>query len=255
MAEKFSLKWNDYISNVTKKFSSLRNEDDFYDVTLVSSDKRQVSAHKVVLSSCSDYFKTVLKNNNKTSNTILCLENIYFEELNQMLDYVYNGEVSIDEDKLTRFLTIAQRFQLEGLLSVSDGSEEYQREQEESTYVSEVNQQQNETHFLSKIEDVEDKLKSHVTKEKIIFSSEKFHNIEELNEKIKENILRLEGTKRCKCKICNKLSRDFTDAQKHVEIHFDGLSFPCQSCGKTFRSRNALRQHKYIYTQCNKTLF
>ena len=61
MGEKFSLKWNNYLVNVTKQFSSLRNEDEFSDVTLVSSDKRQVSAHKVVLSSSSDYFKTKAK--------------------------------------------------------------------------------------------------------------------------------------------------------------------------------------------------
>ena len=121
MAEKFSLKWNDYLANVTKKFSSLRNEDEFSDVTLVSSDKRQVSAHKVVLSSCSDYFKTILRSNNKSKDIILCLENISHEELNYVLDYVYNGEVKIEQDKLDRFLTIAQRFQLEGLISDESG--------------------------------------------------------------------------------------------------------------------------------------
>ena len=248
MAEKFSLKWNDYISNVTKKFSSLRNEDDFYDVTLVSSDKRQVSAHKVVLSSCSDYFKTVLKNNNKTSNTILCLENIYFDELNHMLDYVYNGEVSIDEDKLDRFLTIAQRFQLEGL--ISDGSTEYQTEQERTAYTSGVIQQQKAEPFLSEIEVVEDKLKTPVGKEQIIVSSEDFHSIEELDERLKDHVLRVEGTKKYECTICNKLSKDITDAKRHVEVHFDGLCFPCQTCGKTFRSRNALKKHKWL-TKCN----
>ena len=76
MGEKFSLKWNDYLVNVTKKFSVLRNEDEFSDVTLVSSDKRQVSAHKVVLASSSDYFKTILPTNNKSNDIILCLENI-----------------------------------------------------------------------------------------------------------------------------------------------------------------------------------
>merc|ERR1739838_333277 len=121
MGEKFSLKWNDYLVNVTKKFSSLRNEDEFSDVTLVSSDKRQVSAHKVVLSSSSDYFKTILQSNNKNKDTILCLENISHEELNYMLDYIYKGEVKIEQDQLDRFLTIAHRFQLEGLISDESG--------------------------------------------------------------------------------------------------------------------------------------
>merc|ERR1739838_236500 len=126
MGEKFSLKWNDYLVNVTKKFSILRNEEEFSDVTLVSSDKRQVSAHKVVLSSSSDYFKTILRGNNKSKDVILCLENITHEELNNVLDYVYNGEVNMEQDRLDRFLTIAQRFQLEGL--ISDENDELQKE-------------------------------------------------------------------------------------------------------------------------------
>merc|ERR1739838_1282039 len=137
MGEKFSLKWNDYLVNVTKKFSILRNEDEFSDVTLVSSDKRQVSAHKVVLSSSSDYFKTILQNNNKSQDMILCLEHISHEELNNMLDYVYKGEVNIEQDQLDRFLTIAQRFQLEGL--VSDESGELEAEDTQSSVVNNSN--------------------------------------------------------------------------------------------------------------------
>ena len=43
MSEKFCLKWNDFHTNVSKSFSRLRNENDFYDVTLVSDDQKQVS--------------------------------------------------------------------------------------------------------------------------------------------------------------------------------------------------------------------
>ena len=45
------------------------------------------------------------------------------------------------------------------------------------------------------------------------------------------------------CAICNKLSGDFTDAKKHVEVHFDGLCFQCETCDKTFKSRNTLKSH------------
>ena len=33
--EKFCLKWNDFQANVSKTFSSLRKEQDFYDITLL----------------------------------------------------------------------------------------------------------------------------------------------------------------------------------------------------------------------------
>ena len=45
--EKFSLKWNDFNSNVHKSFRNLRTEDDFFDITLVGDDYKHVTAHKV----------------------------------------------------------------------------------------------------------------------------------------------------------------------------------------------------------------
>ena len=63
MSEKFCLKWNDFESNVSNSFSLLRNEDYLHDVTIVSDDNEQISAHKLVLSACSEYFKNIFKKN------------------------------------------------------------------------------------------------------------------------------------------------------------------------------------------------
>ena len=59
-SEKFSLKWNDFEKNVSKSFSQMRQQTGLFDVTLVSSDQKQVSAHRLVLSACSDFFKNIL---------------------------------------------------------------------------------------------------------------------------------------------------------------------------------------------------
>ena len=75
MAEKFCLKWNDFQTNINNSFRKLRCADDFYDVTLVSDDQKQVSAHKVVLSTSSEYFKNILKSN-KHSHPLLCLNGV-----------------------------------------------------------------------------------------------------------------------------------------------------------------------------------
>ena len=41
--EKFCLKWNDFQANVSKSFSALRKEEDFYDVTLVTDDEQHIA--------------------------------------------------------------------------------------------------------------------------------------------------------------------------------------------------------------------
>ena len=48
-----------------------------------------------------------------------------------------------------------------------------------------------------------------------------------------------------KCKSCGKTAKSNSQIRKHVELHIDGLSFPCQQCDSTFRSRNTLAIHKH----------
>jgi hypothetical protein len=45
-SEKFCLKWNDFETNISGAFRELREEKDFFDVTLACDDS-QIQAHKV----------------------------------------------------------------------------------------------------------------------------------------------------------------------------------------------------------------
>jgi hypothetical protein len=45
--EKFCLRWNDFETNISVAFRELRDEKDFFDVTLACDDSSQVQAHKV----------------------------------------------------------------------------------------------------------------------------------------------------------------------------------------------------------------
>ena len=47
-----------------------------------------------------------------------------------------------------------------------------------------------------------------------------------------------------KCKLCGKEAKRSIDMKRHIETHLEGLSYPCQVCGKTFRSRNSLNTHR-----------
>ena len=117
MSEKFCLKWNDFNSNVSKSFGLFRNEDYLHDVTLVSDDHKQVSAHKLVLSASSEYFKDIFQQNSRpNTHPLLCLDGISSHDLNNIMDYIYIGEVQIFQENQDRFLNIAQRLKLEGLM-------------------------------------------------------------------------------------------------------------------------------------------
>ena len=66
MSEKLCLQWNDFKENATTAFGSLREDNDFADVTLACEDGEQVEAHKVILASSSPFFKNLLKRNKHT---------------------------------------------------------------------------------------------------------------------------------------------------------------------------------------------
>ena len=56
--ENFCLRWNDFESNLSSAFRELRDDADFFDVTL-ATDEDEIKAHKVVLSACSPHLKKV----------------------------------------------------------------------------------------------------------------------------------------------------------------------------------------------------
>ena len=87
------------------------------------SDKCMHLTHKLVLSSCSEYFMNIFKNK-KHAHPLICLEGITNSDLTNILDYMYNGEVKIFQENLDRFLAIAQRFQLQGLMMKEGDSTE-----------------------------------------------------------------------------------------------------------------------------------
>jgi len=57
----------------------------------------------------------------------------------------------------------------------------------------------------------------------------------ELDQKIKSMIDVIDGV--FTCKVCGKTAKLKTNLNNHIETHIEGLSFPCQQCEKTFRSR------------------
>jgi len=111
--EKFCLKWNEFESNVSTAFRELRDDKDFFDVTL-ACEGNQLEAHKVILSACSPFFRSVLKRNPHT-HPLLYLKGIKYEDVLAVLNFMYHGEVNIAQDELNSFLAVAEDLQVKGL--------------------------------------------------------------------------------------------------------------------------------------------
>ncbi|XP_023339304.1 protein abrupt isoform X29 [Eurytemora carolleeae] len=118
--EKFCLKWNDFESNISLAFREIRDEKDFFDVTLACDDD-QLQAHKVILSACSPFFRNILKRN-PHQHPLLYLKGVKYSDLQSVLNFMYHGEVNVAQDELNSFLAVAEELRVKGLTQNNSGS-------------------------------------------------------------------------------------------------------------------------------------
>jgi len=112
-SEKFCLRWNDFESNISGAFRELREDKDFFDVTLACDDE-QLQAHKVILSACSPFFRTVLRRN-RHEHPLLYLKGVKYADLVSVLNFMYHGEVNVAQEELNSFLAVAEDLKVKGL--------------------------------------------------------------------------------------------------------------------------------------------
>ena len=113
MSDKFCLRWNDFESNISSALKDLKDDEDLQNVTLVAGDS-QVQAHKLILSACSPFFRSVLKRN-KHSHPLLYLKGVRYPDLVALVDFIYYGSVNIAQDDLNSFLAVAEDLKIKGL--------------------------------------------------------------------------------------------------------------------------------------------
>ena len=248
MTEKFNLKWNDFQTNASKSFGLFRNESYLHDVTLVSDDYKQIPAHKLVLSACSEYFRSIFMQT-KQSQPLLCLDGVSAGDIQNVLDYVYEGEVKIYQEELDRFLNVAQKLKLEGLMSDKEKHNNEEDELEtmepviEETETSRVNYE--ESRVQQRQRDTKRPLSN--TQPESFHGTVSLPDITTLSNG--ENVID-NGDETLSCAICGKIVRGKNrkwDMKKHLEVHTEGVSYNCPVCQKSFRSKNSFTYHKSHY--------
>jgi len=259
MDDKFSLKWNDFQTNVASLLMDLRNQKIFNDVTLVGEDQKQIPAHKIVLSASSGFFMKILQQNDQ-SNLVIYFESFDSTELENVLEYMYKGEVKIFKENLDRFLKIAEKLELKGLMKPDlkknatkteekvDGSDstlmlfgdfdEEPKNRDDSPKISGISQKlmsifdfdevskikgdTPKTNGVAKDESIEVTMKSSLV-------MKNFSSIEEVDRHVSKQIVR--SKKGFDCVICNYTSNIQQYTQYHIYIHLKRTTFTCEFCG------------------------
>ncbi|XP_019873925.1 protein tramtrack, beta isoform isoform X3 [Aethina tumida] len=141
-SQRFCLRWNNHQSNLLSVFDQLLHDESFVDVTL-AVEGQLLRAHKMVLSACSPYFQALFVNH-PDKHPIVILKDVPYSDMKCLLDFMYRGEVSVDQDRLTAFLRVAESLRIKGLTEVN--------EEKCDTITSSLTQQQNNLPHLQRLQ-------------------------------------------------------------------------------------------------------
>ena len=109
--EKYNLDWHTYSDHLREMLQEMMKSKELTDVTLVCDDKRQIKAHKIVLSACSSVFKSIITDLPQNSSVIY-LRGIQHQEMESILEFMYLGVVTVYQDRMNEFLNIAKNLEI-----------------------------------------------------------------------------------------------------------------------------------------------
>ena len=273
MFDKFSLKWDHYQSNWTKALSELRSCGDFADVTLICDDKVKFSAHKILLSSCSNMLKFIFKEN-PLDKSIIFLSGMSSDDVGLILDYIYYGEAKLYQGQLDNFLKSAKKLEIDGLYGLGDEeNDDDLKEVEEneilldSSLLIKNDKDQREDIRQPKTENCNDQLKlkcekcdgtflklsyltRHIKKKHTDTPSDgenctkidvRSMTQEEIGNKMKELYNKMDGV--WMCSECSYENTNKGKIKRHIETHIKGLIYTCKVCHKEYGTRNRWQSH------------
>ena len=93
----------------------MMTSEEFKDVTLVSDDKKILTAHRNILSACSPFFKKLLLIEASHKNPLIYLRGIRHSDIQSILQFIHLGDITISEERINEFLLVAKSLEIIGL--------------------------------------------------------------------------------------------------------------------------------------------
>jgi len=111
--EEFLLKWNDHHASFFTIVEDLCRSELLCDVTLACGGQ-VFETHKLMLCVCSPYFRALLTAR-PDKHPIVYLKDVNPKHLEQLLSYMYRGEINVLQDDLGPLIETARGLQIKGL--------------------------------------------------------------------------------------------------------------------------------------------
>ena len=242
MSESVCLQWNDFPGNIRETFRTLKDDKDFTDVTLVCEDGVQIEVRKVILISSSPVFASLLKIK-KHPQSLIYMRGLNSGELQTLVDFLYLGETTVQEEDVENFLELGKEFQLKGLTESLPHLRETMPLTIKKPKFEKIQKDLKNLDidiFNEKLEDEKliGKINSSIPTETIENLDEEIKSLVELSNNMLSN-----GKQRAsKCKVCGKEGLG-GNIKTHIEVYHLQVLIPCTTCERVFKSRAFMKAH------------
>jgi len=109
------MRWADHSDTFIRTFPVLYNDESYTDCTIVA-EKQFFKAHRVILSSASEFFDEAFKMTPATHHPLIFLKDVKAMELRILLDFIYKGEVAIPPNFIPGLVKIGGDLKVKGIL-------------------------------------------------------------------------------------------------------------------------------------------
>ena len=109
--EEFLLKWNDHHNSFFVIMEELCASELLTDVTLACGGQI-FETHKIMLCACSNFFRQILTKPRPDRHPIVFLKDVDPKHLEQLLQYMYQGEINVLQDDLPPLIETARALQV-----------------------------------------------------------------------------------------------------------------------------------------------
>ena len=253
--EKYNLTWQSFQTHVQTFLKDLFSSNNFTDVTLVSDDKQTVRAHRNVLSACSPVFKELLLLDEKINQPIIFLKGVKYQELEAILQFIYLGQATFQEERVSQFLEAASSLEIKDLSQICaqpNFSNTTQTLHQNAPNYEKEYQTMNYFGVQASKEITKEEAKSVMVMESLVplqcdYCELKYQTKSGLTSHLKavHNILQSSNpsAQTHNCSQCEFQTENSTSLRRHVLAKHEYITHSCHQCNKKYTYVHDLKRH------------
>ena len=273
---KCQLTWHNYSHHIRNMMDNMLQSTEHSDVTLICEDKKEIRAHKNILSASSEFFKEILQLD-KNPVTMIYLKGIQFTEMEPILRFIYLGEATVYKETINVLLSVAKSLDIKDL---SENNEDDEQQIEETGSNIQPKTESDDLDSLNGTSKDQTRISGKVTglicgniQEDELLSFDCVHcdykakkkdylmsHFKTVHEKVKYNCDKCDKqfTQKCHlkshylvvhegirypCKLCDFVTKFKPALKHHIQALHDGIKFHCQHCEYKSGYKSKLREH------------